>query len=85
MSLLGEDSSDAEAPRASPSREIPAGGASPPKEGDDDSEEAESASVRRTKKAVVPPRPADKGMNSLYMGKEFLTLLLVRFFHVCVA
>jgi hypothetical protein len=31
-SLLGEDSSDAEAPGASPPREIPTGGASPPKE-----------------------------------------------------
>ena len=32
-SLLGEDSSDAEAPGASPLREIPTGGAPPPKEG----------------------------------------------------
>ena len=69
-SLLGEDSSDAKAPVASPPREVPTGGASPPKEGQNDSsEEAESASVRRIKKAVEPPQPAGEGMNSLYMGK----------------
>jgi len=54
-SLLGEDSSDAEAPRASPAREASAGGESPPKEGQgESSDEAESASVRRIKRADDP-------------------------------
>ena len=72
VSLLGEDSFDAEAPGASPPWEVPARGASPPNEGQDDSsEEAESASVRRIKKAVEPPQPTGEGINSLYMGKLF--------------
>ncbi|XP_021321605.1 uncharacterized abhydrolase domain-containing protein DDB_G0269086-like [Sorghum bicolor] len=69
-SLLGEESSDAEAPEASPAREAdPAasegprvasvGGGSPPKEVQvESSDEAESASVRRIRRAEAPLRPA---------------------------
>jgi hypothetical protein len=54
-SLLGEDSSDVEAPGASPPREVPAAGVSPPKElQDDSSEEAESAPARGVGKASEP-------------------------------
>jgi len=84
-SLLGEESSDAEAPKASPARETnpavaesPArealdGGGSPPKDGQgESSDEAESVSVRRIKRAEALPRPAGDGINSLYMGKFFV-------------
>ncbi|XP_021317600.1 uncharacterized abhydrolase domain-containing protein DDB_G0269086-like [Sorghum bicolor] len=69
-SLLGEESSDAEAPEPSPAREAnPAasegprvasvGGGSPPKEVQvESSDEAESASVRRIRRAEAPLRPA---------------------------
>jgi hypothetical protein len=54
-SLLGEESSDAEAPKASPTREASTGGGSLPKEGQgESSDEAESASVRRIRKAEDP-------------------------------
>jgi len=78
VSLLGEESSDAEAPRASPTREaspaweVSAGGGSPPKERQGEStDKAESASVRRIKRADDPPQPSGGGINSLYMGKTF--------------
>jgi len=78
-SLLGEESSDAEAPRssparvASPAREASAGGGSPPKEGQgDSSDEAESVSVRRIKRVEDPPRPGGYDINSLYMGNDFV-------------
>ena len=84
-SLLGEESSDAEAPEASPAREANpavaesparealAGGGSPPKDGQgESSDEAESISVRRIKRAEALPRPAGDGINSLYMGKFFV-------------
>jgi len=84
-SLLGEESSDAEAPGASPVREAnpalaesparkdSAGGGSPPKEMQgESSDDAESASVRRINRAEAPPRPAGDGINSLYMGKGFV-------------
>jgi len=80
-SLLGEESSDAEAPGDGPAREaIPAlakspareaspGGGSPPKDmQEESSDEAESASVRRIKRAEAPPCPAGDGINSLYIG-----------------
>ena len=80
-SLLGEESSDAEAPEASPAREAnpavaegPArvasvGGGSPPKDArDESSDDAESVSVRRIKKAEASPRPAVDAINSLYIG-----------------
>ena len=68
-SLLGEDSSDADAPRASPVREASAGGGSPPKERQEESsDEAESVSARRIKRAEDPPRPVEGGINSLYIG-----------------
>ena len=68
-SLLGEESSDAEAPRASPTREVSAGGGSPPKERQgESSDEAESVSARRIKRAEDPPRPVEGGINSLYIG-----------------
>ena len=71
-SLLGEESSNAEDPRASPVREASAEGKSPPKEGQgESSEEAKSASVRRIKKLDDPSQPAGEGINSLYMGKVF--------------
>jgi len=77
-SLLGEDSSDAEVPRVSPARDPSAGGESSPKEGQgESSDEAESASVRRIKKAEDPPRPVGDGINSLYMGKVFVWLVLI--------
>jgi len=82
-SLLGEESSDAEAPRASPARnasparEASAGGGSPPKERQgESSDEAESASVRRIKRAIDPSQPSGRGINSLYMGKTFSFVLL---------
>jgi hypothetical protein len=87
-SLLGEESSDAEAPEASPAREAnPAasegprvasvGGGSPPKEVQvESSDEAESASVRRIRRAEAPLRPAGDGINSLYMGNDFLLIIL---------
>ena len=76
-SLLGEDSSNAEAPRASPAREASAGGGSPPKERQgESSDEAESASVRRIRRADDPPRPSGGGLNSLYVGKSFFSVLL---------
>jgi hypothetical protein len=79
-SLLGEDSSDAEAPWVSPPRGVPAGGASPPKEGQgDSSEEAESASARRIKKAVEPPSQVAKGSTLFIWVINFFTLLLLRF------
>jgi hypothetical protein len=84
-SLLGEDSSDAEAPGASPAREAnpalaegpareaSASGGSPPKEMQgESSDDAESVSLRRIKRAEAPPRPAGDGINSLYMGKDFV-------------
>ena len=78
VSLLGEESFDAEAPRASPARvmspaqEASAGGGSPPKERQrESSDEAESVSVRRISRAEDPPRPVGDGINSLYMGKDF--------------
>ena len=87
-SLLGEESSDAEAPGASPAREanpelveIPAreaaaGGGSPPKEVQvESSDDAESASVRRIRRAEAPLRPARDGINSLYMGNDFLLVM----------
>ena len=86
-SLLGEESSDAEAPEASPAREAnPAasegprvasvGGGSPPKEVQvESSDEAESASVRRIRRAEAPLRPAGDGINSLYMGNDFLLII----------
>ena len=87
-SLLGEDSSDAEAPRgspareasparqASPAREVSAGGGSPPKEVQvESSDEAESASVRRIRRVEAPLRPAGDGINSLYMGNDFLLII----------
>jgi len=75
-SLLGEESSDAEAPRASPAREASTGGESSSKEGrGESSEEAESTSVRRIKRAVDPTRSAGEGINSLYMGKTFSFVL----------
>ncbi|XP_021315120.1 uncharacterized protein LOC110434730 [Sorghum bicolor] len=80
-SLLGEESSDAEPPEASPAREanpavaegsareVSAGGGSPPKDvQESSSDEAESASVRRVKMAEAPPRLAGDGINSLYIG-----------------
>ena len=77
-SLLREESSDAEAPRASPARvvsparEASAGGGSPPKERQgESSDEAESASVRRIKRTEDLSRPVGDGINSLYMGKDF--------------
>jgi len=81
-SLLGEESSDAEAPRASPAQEASAGGGSPPKERHgESSDDAESFSVRRIKRAEDPPRPAGDGINSLFMGKDFV---LVDFgFYAC--
>jgi len=82
-SLLGEESSDAEAPRASPARqasparEVSVGGGSPLKERQGEtSDEAESASVRRIRRADDPPQPSGGGMNSLYMGKTFSFVLL---------
>jgi hypothetical protein len=82
-SLLGEESSDAEAVRASPARnasparEASAGGGSPPKERQgESSDEAESASVRRIKRAIDPSQPSGGGINSLYMGKTFSFVLL---------
>jgi hypothetical protein len=82
-SLLGEDSSDAEAPRASPAqeaspaREASAGGGSPPKERQgESSDEAESASARRIRRVDDPPLPSSGGLNSLYMGKSFSFVLL---------
>jgi hypothetical protein len=87
-SLLGEESSDAEAPEASPAREANpvvaesparealAGGGSPPKEVQvESSDEAESASVRRIRRAEAPLRPAGDGINSLYMGNDFLLII----------
>jgi hypothetical protein len=84
-SLLGEESSDAEVPEASPAREANpavagsparealAGGGSPPKGGQgESSDEAESVSVRRIKRVEAPPRAAGDGINSLYMGKDFI-------------
>ena len=78
-SLLGEESSDTEAPRASPTRvasparEASTGGGSPPKERrGESSDDAESVSVQRIKRAEAPPRPAGDGINSLYMGKDFV-------------
>jgi len=83
-SLLGEDSSDAEAPRASSAREASAGGESPPKEGQEESsDEAESASVRRIRKVEDPPRPDGDGINSLYMGNFFVWLVLI-FLHALI-
>jgi len=83
-SLLGEESSDAEAPGASPAREAnttlaespareaSAGGGSPPKEVQvESSDDAESASVRRIRRAEASLRPAGDGINSLYMGNDF--------------
>ena len=82
-SLLGEESSNAEASKASPvreaspAREASAGGGSPPKERQgESSDEAESASVRRIKRADDPPQPSSGGMNSLYMCKNFSFVLL---------
>ncbi|XP_021301870.1 uncharacterized protein LOC110429740 [Sorghum bicolor] len=78
-SLLGEESSDAEAPEASPAREANpavaesparealAGGGSPPKDGQEESsDEAESVSVRRIKRAEDLPRPA--GDEDIFAG-----------------
>jgi len=83
-SLLGEDSSDAEAPGAnpardvsparvtSPAREASAGGESPPKDvQEESSDDAESVSARRIKRAEDPPWPAVGGINSLYIGSFF--------------
>jgi len=72
VSLLGEESSDAEAPRASPAREASAGRGSLSKERQEESsDEAESASARRIKRAEDPPRPVGGGIDSLYIGKVF--------------
>jgi hypothetical protein len=50
-----------------------AGGGSPPKGGQEESsDEAESVSIRRIKRVEAPPRAAGDGINSLYMGKDFI-------------
>ena len=71
-SFLGEDSSDAEAPGASPLRGAPTGGVLSLKEAQaKSSEEAESAPARGVRKETGPPQPARGGFNSFYKGKLF--------------
>jgi len=95
-SLLGEESSDTEAPVESPAREaIPAlaesparvasvGRGSPPKDvRDESSDDAESVSVRRIKRAEDPPRPAVGSINSLYIGSFLCCFDLSACFYFC--
>jgi hypothetical protein len=60
----------------SPAREASAGGVSPLKERQEESsDDVESASLRRIKRAEAPLRPARDGINSSYMGNDFLLVI----------